>query len=233
MKKTFLLVVSVVYAGCGTGYNRGALDASLQESRRAYVSSDLTVEQIEQTRPQMSLPARIAVAPPVGGASSGWTADEIRVIESWAAPLRAAGVASEVVILPSSLVDGRTCELSDHRCRLLAQRTAAARTRADALLVVNFATSTDHYVNPASLLYLSLVGLFVAPGTHENALTIAEGLLIDNRNEYLYAFARGEGEQRTVRPSMYVDEKAVVAGSRLAALQTFGDAFVQQASGLK
>jgi hypothetical protein len=32
---------------------------------------------------------------------------------------------------------------------------------------------------------------------------------------------------------MYLDEDAVVEGSRVTALQTFGDAFVQQASGLK
>lgn len=159
------------------------------------------MEEIERTKPQLGLPARIAVAPPTDGPSRTWSPDEVRVIESWAEPLRA-------------------------------QRSAAARTRADALLVVNLATATDEYVNPASLLYLTIVGMWVAPGTHRDALTIAEGVLLDNRNEYLYAFARGEGENRVVRPVMFADEHAVAGASRIEALQSFGQAFVTQARGL-
>lgn len=222
--RAFLLLLIAV-AGCGTGYDRGALEASLRDAQRAYVTSYQTIEEIERTTPQLALPARIAVAPP----GRAWSPDEVRVIESWGAPLRAAGVASDVVILPSGLVDATTCEPSDHHCRLTAQRTAAARTRADALLVVNFATSADRYANPASIFYATLLGMWVAPGTHQNALTIAEGVLIDNRNEYLYAFARGEGEDRVIRPIMYVDEDAVVDASRVEALRSFGDAFVAQA----
>jgi hypothetical protein len=234
MRRFLLVGIGVVAAvGCGgTGYNRGALAASLRAANLAYVSSNQSVEEIERTKPQLALPARIAVAPPTDGPSRTWSPDEVRVIESWAEPLRAAGIASELLILPAGLVDGGPCDPADHRCRLRAQRTAAARTRSDALLIVNLATSTDQYANPASLLYATLVGLWVVPGTHQNALTIAEGVLLDNRNEYLYAFARGEGEDRVVRPVMYADESVVAGTSRVEALRSFGDAFVAQARGL-
>ncbi len=232
MRRVLLAVVVAGVVGCGTGYNRGALEAGLRAANPVYVSSEQSVEEIERAKPQLILPARIAVAPPTDGPSRTWSPDEVRVIESWAEPLRAAGIASELLILPSGLVDGGPCDPADHRCKLRAQRSAAARTRADALLVVHLATATDEYVNPASLLYLTIVGMWVAPGTHRNALTIADGVLLDNRNEYLYAFARGEGENRVVRPVMFTDEQAVMATSRVEALQSFGEAFVAQARGL-
>lgn len=225
--------------GCATGYNRGEMDAALQSAKPAYVSSELTVEQIESMKPQPKLPARIAIAPPVqayqrwwGQDSLGtWSPDEVAVLESWQEPLRAAGVATDVLVLPSALV--KDCEPRDAVCRLNAQRAAAARAHADALLVVNLATATDEYVNPASALYITIIGLWLVPASHRDALTVAEGVLLDNRNEYLYAFARGEGESKSVRPAMYTDTPAVVRSSRVEALKKFGAALVEQARQLR
>jgi len=95
------------------------------------------------------------------------------------------------------------------------------------------ATDVDEYVNPASILDLTLVGLWVIPGHHVDALTIIEGAMIDNRNEYLYVLARGEGEERMLRPFAYARAEHAVQRSRRQALASFGDAFVREASQLK
>ena len=231
--------MGVAALGCSTGYNRGALDAELRDAKATYVTSDLTVEQIEAMNPQLALPARIAVAPPTafGGrwrnaTLDTWSPAEVAVIESWLAPLRDAGVARELLVLPSGLV--AACDESRERgCRLRAQHAAAARVHADALLVVSLATATDEYANPSSILYVTIVGMWIVPGTHRDALTVAEGVLLDNRNEYLYAFARGEGETKIVRPVVYADSAAAVASSRLTALERFGRAFIEQARQLR
>ena len=231
-------MLAVSLCGCSTGYNRGAIDAALLEAKPTYTSTDLSMEEIERLNAQLVLPARIAVAPPLaaprwrGAAVDTWTPEEVAVIDSWLEPLRAAGIAKELIVLPSALVP--ECAADQERgCRQRAQRAAAARLHADALLVLNLATSTDEYVNPASVLYLSIAGMWVVPATHRDALTITEGVLLDNRNEYLYAFARGEGERRAVRPAMYVDTDAVVQASRIAALESFGRAFVAEARQLR
>jgi len=232
------LALSVFLAGCATGYNRGEMDAALTTAKPVYVSSELSVEEIESIKPQLKLPARVAVAPPAQtyrgwswrNSSNTWTAEEIAVIESWEEPLRNAGVVEDLFILPASLV--KECQYHETECRLKAQRAAAARTHADALLIINLATATDEYVNPSSFLYLSIVGMWFVPGSHRDALTIAEGVLIDNRNEYLYAFARGEGENRSVGPSMYVDTQTSVKLSRIEALKNFGKEFIKQAGQL-
>jgi hypothetical protein len=80
---------------------------------------------------------------------------------------------------------------------------------------------------------VTIVGLWLIPGHHRDALTIAEGVMIDNRNEYLYAYARGEAEEKTVRPFMYASSWKVVRPSRLHALQSFGREFIREAEKLK
>jgi hypothetical protein len=224
--------------GCSTGFSRGEMESSLRASNPSYVSSGLTVEEVEKLRPQIKLPVRLAVAPPTvsyrrwwGSADLGtWSPEEIAEIESWEEPLRSAGVVADLIILPSSLVE--QCLSDDPACSLRAQRAAAARVQADALLLINLATAVDEYANPASVLNITIVGMWLAPGHHRDALTIAEGVMIDNRNEYLYAFARGEGETHTVRPLVYADAWKAVRPSRLKALAAFGEEIVAQVSQL-
>lgn len=101
------------------------------------------------------------------------------------------------------------------------------------MLVVSFATGVDEYANLASVLNLTLVGMWVVPGHHRDALTIAEGAILDNRNEYLYAYARGEGQDRIIRPWVYADNWKVIVSSRLSALHAFGQDLIANASQLK
>jgi hypothetical protein len=112
-------------------------------------------------------------------------------------------------------------------------RSAAARVQADALLIVNLTSDVDKYANHASLLNLTIIGMWLIPAHHRDALTIAEGVMIDNRSEYLYAFARGEAEERTVRPYMFANSWKAVRPSRLHALQAFGREFVREVKRLK
>lgn len=222
--------------GCSTGFSRGAMETSLRANSPAYVSGGLSVEEAEKLSPQVSLPMRLVVAPPTASYRQGWgsptldawSPEEVAEINGWGEALREAGVVADLTILPASLVED--CRQDDPGCRLRVQRTAAARIQADSLLVINLATAVDEYANAASALNMTIVGMWLIPGHHRDALTIAEGVLIDNRNEYVYAFARGEGEARTLRPLVYADPWKAVRPSRQAALSAFGERFVKQAS---
>lgn len=232
------VVVMLLLAGCATkkGFNRGEMTSAAQASHLLFfLSSNLTVEQIEQLKAQVHLPVKLAVAPPVISYGHGWgnhelhtwNPDETREIESWAGPLKKAGVVSELVILPSFLIE--QCKGNDPGCALRVSRSAAARVQADALLLINLASNVEKYTNQASLLDVTIIGLWLVPGHHRDALTIAEGVMIDNRSEYLFAYARGEAEEKTVRPFMYASSWKAVRPSRLHALQSFGKEFIREA----
>jgi len=215
------------------------MESALREGGPLFVSSPLSVEEIEGLRPQVSLPIRVAVAPSSVSYRRWWGSQELGTwgpgesaeIQSWEAPLKQAGVVKELILLPSLLIE--ECRWDDPGCALRTNRAAAARVQADALLIINLATAVDEYANPASFLNLTLAGMWVVPGHHRDALTIVEGAMLDNRNEYLYAFARGEAEERIIRPFVYADSWKVVSLSRLKALQVFGQQFIANASQLK
>lgn len=235
------VIVMLLLAGCATkkGFNRGEMTSAAQASHQLFLSSNLTVEQIERLKSQVHLPVKLAVAPPIISYGGGWGSremntwnpDETREIESWAMSLKRAGVISDLVILPALLLE--QCQGDDQGCVQRICRSAAARMQADALLLINLSTAVEKYTNQASLLDVTIVGMWLIPGHHRDALTIAEGVMIDNRNEYLYAHARGEAEEKTVRPFMYANSWKAVRPSRLRALQSFGREFIREAGLLK
>jgi hypothetical protein len=50
-------------AACSTGYSQGEMERELAAAKLSYVSRDLSIEEIDQLKPQVPLPARIAIAP--------------------------------------------------------------------------------------------------------------------------------------------------------------------------
>jgi len=234
------MVALCVSGGCASkkGFSRGEMDATLA-GNRTYVNSGLSVEEIENLKPQAPLPMKLAVAPPAnpprygfrGEGLDSWSPDETAEIASWEEPLKHAGIVAELVVLPSMIVE--QCRYDDPGCPPRARRAAAARVGADALLTISEVTAVDEYTNPSSILDLTIVGMWLVPGHHRDALTITEGAMIDNRNEYLYVLARGEAQEELVRPFAYADSWKAVRPSRLRALRAFGQEFVKQASQLK
>jgi len=242
MRRWMIITAIVLFSvSCAAkkGFNRGEMESALRAGSPTFVSSGLTVEQIERLQPQISLPVKLAVAPPMvstrywgyGRDLSSWSPEESKEIAGWEEPLKKAGVISELNIIPSMLVE--ECRPDDPGCGLRARRAAAARVQADALLMTSVVTAVDEYTNAASMLDITVVGLWVAPGHECDALTIVEGAMLDNRNEYLYAFARGEAEQHLIRPLMYADTWKAARPSRFEALRAFGREFIKQASQLK
>lgn len=228
-----VLLVTVTAVSCSSGFNRGEMQSELRAANPVFTS--YRVEQIEKLASQLKLPFRIAVTQPLGSDGSGksaWDSEERTEILAWGDALREAGVVSELVILPASLTEMCGYQAAPD-CRVQSIRAAAARFGADVVLFISLYTRVDEYVNPFSALNLTIVGLWLAPGHHRDALTMVEGILLDNRNEYLYATAEAEGQGSIIRPFVYADRFKAIRVSRAEALKAFGIEFVKQASQLK
>src|SRR5436190_1151978 len=103
------------------------------------------------------------------------------------------------------------------------------RLQEDAVLILRSLTDTDTYVNPLAVLDVTIVGMFLIPGHHADALTIVEGLVIDNRNQFLYFAASAEGTGSTLGPLAVVEKRDAVGESRRNALRAFGETLVKEA----
>lgn len=214
-----ILPALVLLSGCvGSGFDRAGLHARMQDD--SFQVTDEAILEAQSVKPQLRLPCRIAVyLKPSSRSEWRWSAKDRAVLESWAATLKDEGIASDAFLLPDMIVG---------KGDLKEVRLAAARCGADALLVIQGGAETDSYMNPAAVLNLTVVGGYLVPGSHRDALFLIEGCLFDTSNGYLYAGAQAEGEGGIIRPTFIIEERDAVTIAKSQALERFGPALLQR-----
>lgn len=85
-------------------------------------------------------------------------------------------------------------------------RYAAAQRGADVVVVVSGHRGESRWMNPAGLLYLSVVGLWLVPATHHEVTTYVDAVAVDVRDGTLLATASGDATVQRVRPMAILDE---------------------------
>jgi hypothetical protein len=241
------LLLTVVLSGCATGFDRSALSERLQMDKMEVLDkeaesadnndtapkpqkgrtepSDGEIERARTANSQLTFPCRIAVyLKPAKDSNWRWTPQDKEVLNSWATVLRQQGIASHVFPMAGMFVND---------CDLKHLRMAAARYGADALLVVAGAAQTDNYINPAAMLNLTIVGGYIVPGSHSDALFIMQGGLMDVRNGCLYASVEAEGEGSIIRPTFLIEDKDAVAKAKRKALEAFGPEMLRHLKNLR
>jgi hypothetical protein len=98
-------------------------------------------------------------------------------------------------------------------------RLAAAEHGADAVLVFNGITDVDRYNNYSAFLYLTVVGLWLVPGTHADSLFVLDGAMWDVKNQYLYLSIEAEGLASKMGPQMVLQNKESTNEAKGLALQ--------------
>jgi len=232
MKKLMALAfLGVSAVGCSSGFQRAPMEEALQEDRRIFVD-DLDVLQVEQLRPQIQFPIRLAVVPPARLSHRHWQEStesmkgEQEELDALGEQLKKDGIVSSFMVIPRMLIDNSAARGGGG---LKAIRVAAARMQADAVLIMRSVTDVDSYINPLGVLDLTLVGMWLIPGHHKDALTIVEGMVIDNRNQYLNFAGSAEGTGSTFGPLAVVEERDAVGQSRRNALHAFGERLAREA----
>lgn len=225
MTRSLAVLAILLGAGCSLPPNRTTMEERLQ-NEQPLLFDDEDVFRIEQRTPQIQFPIRLAVAPPdfCGHGETAGARDEVL---AWGEKLKKAGVVSEFFILPEMLIRG--CREGGSQSYVKAVRLAAARLQADAVLLLRSVTDTQGSPNLLAVLDLTIVGMFVIPGHHAESLSVVEGVVIDNRNQFLYFAASAEGSGSTFGPLAVMERRNAEAESRRNALRAFGDLLVQDA----
>jgi hypothetical protein len=203
-------VVALLLAGCSSaGFNRTSAELAAAGPREVRESGPTSVQEALDTRPQLRLPARVAVyfAPPSGrgGPDWRWTGADKRALLSVAEGLRTDRVA-DLFVLPELLLTGHD---------LRSARIAAARLGADAVLLVRGTTDVDARFRP---LDLTVVWALLGP-TRRESLFVVQSVLYDVANEAVYLTAEAEGARRETRPAAWVDEERAIEKAKREALE--------------
>ncbi|MFN0243176.1 MAG: hypothetical protein ACKVWV_09825, partial [Planctomycetota bacterium] len=172
-------------SACSSTIDRSRMHTKLAERGRIFATQ--TLAEAEETQPQLTIPFRVAVAPPMWRSNPRWTEKERAIIQGWGAEAKSTGLVSAFEMIPAA--SWELSKSSDDQSGLESLRVAAARQHADALLVIRDIDDWSQWINPLSILDLTIVCAFFVPGHTGEAVSMMDALLLDNRNLYLYATA--------------------------------------------
>ncbi|MCC6785872.1 MAG: hypothetical protein IT457_23695 [Planctomycetes bacterium] len=183
-------------------------------------------------RGTLDRPFRVAIAPPLRGSGSyrnedraAWSKDERVVIDRWVETAKSAGILLDAVYLPRFLVS-----LGEEQTDPLGDSVRAAQLAgADAVLLLQTAAGSNAGGNVLSLLYLTIVGMWIVPGTSVRASAIVEGVLVGADGATLYAFGEGLSKRSTVIPQAYHDPVVEEERTLCLALDELGKRLLEMA----
>ena len=139
-----------------------------------------------------------------------WTSPDRDALLAWSRqlPLGAGGRSTGFLTL-SSLKGESLTEL----------RGTAARYGVDWLLTIDGTAAVDRYNNyKAGLLYWTIVGAYVADGTHSDALCVLKATLWDVKTGAALFDEEAEAQTKIVGPAALVDDKREIERARTTAM---------------
>lgn len=204
------MFVLAALGGCESsqGFDRGRMSEQL--SAGAPKATDEEISRVMGLQPQLDFPIRLAIyvkPREYYWQDSVWRIEDIDA--EWVETLKRDGLVTAIIPIVESTVTGDN--IADIRL-------AAARHGADAVLVLESVSDVDRYNNPLGITYFTIVGAWLIPGTHSDALVMMSGSLWDVRNGYLYATMQTEGEASDFGPAFLLEDYKVVAEAHRAAL---------------
>lgn len=221
MMLVHLLLILMTLHGCAAsrGFDRQAMQEMLRADPDVVTERDIAA--VLDLQPALPAPFRLALyfmtdrAPfQFSVRRPNWLAADKELLLNSLRPLQEENIIKTAFVLADSTVHGTL----NRDIRL-----AAARYNADLVLIVNGTAAVDRYNNGYAAWYATILGAYLAPGTHSDALFMIEGTVWDVRNGFLYGTQTAEGFAQSVGPAASLEDKEVVGRAKEAALQSFGN----------
>jgi hypothetical protein len=222
--KVAWLLILMVLAGCASsqGFDRAAMQETFQQSPTLERDSMSIAGQTST----LSVPFRLGVffvqyefQTKQSIQKVEWLSADKEALLHWLAPLRDERILADAFVLVDPTVKGTN---------IREIQAAGARYGADMVLIVRGAAAVDRYNNGYASLYPTGIGAYLAPGTESDALVMIDGSLWDVRSEWRSPSQTVEGVSKSVGPAALVEDRAIVAEAKEAAIEEFGKRIVDQ-----
>lgn len=112
-------------------------------------------------------------------------------------------------------------------------RKTAERYGVDVVVIITGAGAVNRYNNGYALLYPTIVGAYLAPGTVSEALFLIDGTLWDVRSGAGLGSETAEGHSKQIGTAMTLDDRDVLRQAKTAALEEFGQRLSNRLSPIK
>ena len=194
------------FGGCASsqGLSREALqDVLAQEESRFIDTQKATGPSTQPNTPRLGLYLK-----PTGfvGRQFEWTGGDRDAVLAWAQRLPSSAGGKNPGFLTLSSLKGLT---------LTELRSTATRYGFDWLLIIDGAAAVDRYNNyKAALLYWTILGAYLADGTHSDALCVLKATLWDVNTGARLFEERAEEQTRSVGPAALVDDAQEISRAK-------------------
>lgn len=208
IKKSCLFFVCLSSLAC-SGIDSGSLerDARLPDYQA----------QAKRLR-QVKLPASLAVYLFDARGDFSWSAKDKGEIIRWGSQLKREGKIRHTLIIPGLEATGSNLEET---------RAAARKYGANLVLAIKASGESDSGNNPFALLYLTLIGYYVFPGSSETALVRASAAIIDVKNGVVISEFNAKGEGYTWGPGGWLNPAVAMDEAKQELLAGLKDQFVR------
>jgi rhombotail lipoprotein len=225
LRLTIILgLIVTVSAGCASsqGFNRAAMIETLHVDP----TPDQNNEPLANQSSRLSTPFRLGIFFEDHNIPAGqsirkveWlSADRSQLLREFA-PLQDEQILTDTFVLMDATLRG-----DDIR----GIRQAGARYGADLVLIVRGAAAVDRYNNRYALLYPTLIGAYLAPGTESDGLLMVTGSLWAVRSEWHAPIQTVEGASKVVGSALLVDDSTALQEAKERAIQAVGMRIVDQ-----
>ncbi len=219
-----LIIASETHQAAQSGPGGSRLsDSAVQEE----------VDRLLALKPKSPVPARVLLYQ-VPSAGRTNISSPLKVLELRQATgrqmrkaLEATGVFGAVDFLPEILLP------SDVPADLKTVRIAAARAQADAILIYSTEAGFESRPNDWALLYLTILGTAVAPGTDATSMAVSKAVLLDVPTGYIYFVTEDYGTESKRAPVAEIDAQKLEYDARLKSLGELSADVAGRAAGLK
>lgn len=219
LRLTIILgLIVTVSAGCASsqGFNRAAMIETLHVDP----TPDQNNEPLANQSSRLSTPFRLGIFFEDHNIPAGqsirkveWlSADRSQILREFA-PLQDEQILRDTFVLMDATLRG-----DDIR----GIRQAGARYGADLVLIVRGAAAVDRYNNRYALLYPTLIGAYLAPGTESDGLVMVTGSLWAVRSEWHAPIQTVEGTSKVVGSAVLVDDSTALKEAKEQAIRALG-----------
>lgn len=201
MKRVFTnglaLALVIALAGCASsGFDQGRINKAMAVEGLDQTESD--IQSILDLKPALGSPFVLGIYFEnfYGVHESQVKSAILENLTPMLDQLRDENILVDYMVINNSTVQDNTVQ---------AVRVAAARHRADAVLMIDTYSDTHYYPNPLSITYLAIVPMFLVPGSEVDSLGVISGTLWDTRNQYLYATSYSDALLHKRRPPVFIN----------------------------
>ena len=207
----FFLIVLSGLGGCAS--SQGLSHDALQEVIRQEEARFLDTSSVAATTPARANAPQLGLyLKPTGflNREFEWTSGDRDVVLAWSRRLPLGTGGKSTGFLTLSSLKGET---------LKELRASATRYGVDWLLVFDGAAAVDRYNNyKAALLYWTIVGAYLADGTHSDALCLLKATLWDVKTGTLVFEEQAEAQTKAVGPAALVDDAQEISRAKTVAM---------------